>query len=122
MKEIWSLGPPATKAAHDLFYPLEALERRVEQLGRTNHTILYLELNVVAIRFYARQNLICHGRIFDPYASNILAGLAEYIEMDDKSLEETLADEEKSQVDKYRRLFKFYRLTHICKDDENKWI
>lgn len=93
-----------------------------EQLVREGHTTLDLDLALVAIRFYARRKFICYGRIFVLYASENFAGLANYIETDDKALGEILPDEEKSQEDKYRRLLNFYRNLHIRIDDEGKWV
>lgn len=71
-------------------------------------------------RFNARRDFICHGRIFDFYASKNFARLAEYIEADEKSLEEILPDE-KPLADNYRRLLGFYRDSHIRKNEEGKW-
>lgn len=74
-----------------------------------------------AARSYARRNFICHGGIFDLFQSNNFAGLAEYIEADDKALEDILPDEEKPMVDKYRKLLTFYRDSHIRKNGQGEW-
>lgn len=95
----------------------------MEQLVREGHTTLDLELALLAIRFYSRRNLICHGGNFDLYVSKNFAELAKSIEADDKILEEILPDEEKPQVDNYhRRLLNFYRHTKIRKNGEGKWV
>lgn len=96
----WTASDQSSPRPHCLY--LEALKSRVAQLIREGLTTLDLDLALVAIRFYARRNFICHGKIFDLFQSRNFAKPAEYIEVDDKSLDEILPGEEKPQVDNYR--------------------
>lgn len=100
---------------------LEALKSLVDQLVRDGETSLDMDLALAAIRFYARRNYICHGRLFDLFKSENFAGLANYIDLDDKRLEELLPDEEKPQVDKYRRMINFYKDSHIRQNGSGRW-
>lgn len=116
----WTASDQSSSRPHCLY--LEALKARVAQLIREGQTTLDLDLALFAIRSYARRNFICHSKVFDLVSSNDFAKLAEHIELDDKFLEDILPDEEKPQVDNYRRLLNFYRDKHIRKDGEGKWV
>lgn len=60
---------------------------------------LDIDLALFAIRSYARRNLVSHGEIFDLRQSGNFAGLAKYLDDDDKLLENVLPDEEKHEAD-----------------------
>ena len=100
---------------------MDLLEVRVQQLINEGHTILDRDLALFAIRSYARRNFIAHGETFALYHSEDFAGLAKYLENDDKLLEDILPDEEKLMVGNWRRLLKFYRDTHIRQTSDGVW-
>ena len=100
---------------------MDLLEVRVQQLIKEGHTILDRDLALFAIRSYARRNFIAHGETFALYHSEDFAGLANYLENDDKLLEDILPDEEKLMVGNWRRLLKFYRDTHIRQTSDGVW-
>ena len=92
---------------------MDAIEVRVKQIVDEGTTDLDTDLALFAIRSYARRNFIAHGGLHESSLSNDSAGLAKYVDIDDKLLEEILPDEEKHMVDKWRRLLMIRRNTHI---------
>ena len=100
---------------------MDVLEVRVQQLIKEGHTILDRDLALFAIRSYARRNFVVHGAIFALHQSKQFAGLANYIETDEKTLEDILPDEEKPMVGNWRRLLKIFRDTHIRQTSDGVW-
>ena len=100
---------------------MDLLEVRVQQLIKEGYTILDRDLALFAIRSYARRNFVSHGEIFALHQSKEFAGLANYIENDEKLLEDVLPDEEKPMVGNWRRLLKFYRDLHIRQTSDGVW-
>ena len=64
----WIVSDQNSSRSHCLY--LEALKRFVEQLVREGETAVNLNLLLIAIRFYARRNFICHGRLSDLFKSD----------------------------------------------------
>ena len=92
---------------------MDAIELRVKQVVDAGITDLDTGLALFAIRSYARRNLISHGGLFDLSKSGNSVGLAEYIDNDDKLLEEILPDDEKRMVGNWRRLLMIRRNAHM---------
>ena len=101
---------------------MDLLEVRVQHLIKEGHTILDRDLALFAVRSYARRNFVMHGETFDLYQSKGFAGLANYIENDEKLLEDILPDEEKPMVGNWRRLLKFFRDIHIRQTGDGVWV
>ena len=99
----------------------EALQERVNDLVSEGWDDVDFDLALFAVRAYARRCFVAHGGAYDLFASKNFAKLAKYLEADDNSLEAVLPDEEKPQVDKFRRLLNFYRDRHIRRDDNGHW-
>ncbi|KAM0798225.1 hypothetical protein BDR22DRAFT_823574 [Usnea florida] len=78
-------------------------------------------LFLFAIRSYARRNFVAHGEIFDLYQSKEFAGLANYLENDEKLLEDVLPDEEKPMAGNWRRLLTFFRDIRIRQTSDGVW-
>ena len=78
---------------------MDAIEVRVKQIVDAGTTDLDTDTALLAIRSYARRNFIAHGGLHDMSGSKDSAGLAEYVDNDDKLLEEILPDEEKNTYD-----------------------
>lgn len=100
---------------------MDTLEVRVQEIIDMGFTDLDCDLALFAIRSYARRNFIAHGEIFDLYQSKQFAGLADYIDNDEKLLEDVLPDEEKPMVCKWRRLLMFYRNSRIRLNGDGDW-
>ena len=91
---------------------MDALEVEVQKIIDEGLTDLDIDLAVFAITSYARQNFIAHGETDDLSVSKDCTGLAEYIDNDDKLLEDILPDEEMPMVDNWRRLLMIRRKSH----------
>ena len=91
----------------------DAIERRVIILNRLGHTDVDIDIALFAIRTYARRNFVAHGNTFGLYKSGDCAGLAQYPDDVDNTLEGVLPGVERDQVDMYRRLLTFYKDRHI---------
>ncbi|KAL9070584.1 MAG: hypothetical protein Q9161_004754 [Pseudevernia consocians] len=100
---------------------MDLLEVRVQQLINAGYVILDRDLVLFAIRSYARRNFILHGGIFDLNQFNNFVGLAEYIENDERLLEDILPNEEMPMIGNWRRLLKFYRDLHIRHTSDGVW-
>ena len=100
---------------------MDALEVRVQEIIDSGLTDLDIDLALFAIRSYARRNSIAHGEIFDLYQSKQFAGLADYIDNDEKLLEGLLPDEEKPMLDNWRRLLRFHRSKRIRQTGDGDW-
>lgn len=57
------------------------------------------ESTLFAMRAYARRYRVAYGDAHDPFTSGILKNIADYIEVDMKSLDILLPDKEKSLID-----------------------
>lgn len=101
---------------------MDAIECRTKQLVELGFTDLDTDLALFAIRSYARRNSIAHGRSFDLYMKKDFAGLAEYLDRVDKTLEDILPDGEKPMAGKWRRLLTFFRDSRIWKSDDGDWV
>lgn len=99
----------------------DMLEVRVQEIIDAGFTDLDLDLALFAIRSYARRNFIAHGGTFDLYQSKKFAGLADYIDSDEKLLEDVLPDEEMPMVGHWRRLLMFFRNSHIRQTGGGDW-
>ena len=100
---------------------MDLLEVRVQQLIKAGHAILDRDLALFAIRSYARRNFIAHGEIYGLNRSGNFAGLANYIDNDDKLLEDILPDEEMPMVGNWRRLLMFYKDLNIRQTSDGVW-
>ena len=100
---------------------MDLLEVRVQQSIKEGHTILDRDLVLFAIRSYARRNFVAHGEIFDLYQSKEFAGPANYLENDEKLLEDVLPDEEKPMAGNFRRLLTFFRDIRIRQTSDGVW-
>ena len=99
---------------------MDAIELRVSQIIEAGTTELDIDLALFAIRSYARRNFIAHGGTFELDDGSV--ELAEYIDNDDKLLEEILPDEEKPMVGNWRRLLMIRRNTPLKQKDDADWI
>ena len=92
---------------------MDVIEVGVQKIIDAGTTDLDLDTALLAIRTYARRNFIAHGGLHDMSLVTDSARLTEFVDKDDKLLEEILPDEEKHTVDKWRRILMIYRNTRI---------
>ena len=88
-----------------------AIEVGVREIVDAGTTDLDTDLALFAIRSYARRNFIPHNELREISRSKNSDAIDEYLDRDDKLLEEILPDEEKHTVGKWRRVLKIYRNT-----------
>ena len=100
---------------------MDAIKARVRELVDLGFVDLDTDLALFAINSYARRNFIAHGGAFDISKNECFAGLAEYLERDDKNLEAVLSDEELPMTGKWRRLLTFYKHVHIRQGEGGNW-
>ena len=92
---------------------MDAIEVAVQQIIDAGTTELDTDTALLAIRTYARRNFIGHGGFRDMSLPKDSARLVEYIDKDDKLLEEILPDEEKHTVDNWRKILMIHRSSDI---------
>ena len=100
---------------------MDAIKLRVNQIFEAGINELDTDLALFAIRSYARRNFIAHGGLNDMSKSRDSVELAEYVDNDDKLLEEILPDEEKPMVDSWRRLLMIRRNTRTEQTGSVDW-
>ena len=115
----WRASDRTDAYPHNVY--MDAIEARVQQLVDLGFTGLDTDLALFAIKSYARQNFIAHGGAFDISKSECFAGLAKYLERDDKTLEDVLPDEELPMAGEWRRLLTFYKDVHIRQGEGGNW-
>lgn len=94
----------------------------VATLVANGSTGLDLGLALFASRTHAQRNSIFHGKTYDLSKSENFAEQAEWVDLNENTIERLLPNMEKPRVFMYRRLICFTRDYRICKDDDVKWV
>ena len=101
---------------------INSLGDRVATLVANGLTGLDVDRALFASRTYSQRNSIFHGKTYDLSKSENFAELAEWVDLNENTIERLLPNMEKSRVGMYRRLICFTRDYRICKNDDGKWV
>ncbi|MCJ1262898.1 hypothetical protein MMC22_002768 [Lobaria immixta] len=101
---------------------MDSLGDGVATLVANGLTGLDLGLALFASRTHAQRNSIFHGKTYDLSKSENFAELAEWVDLNENTIERLLPNLEKPRAGMYRRLICFTRDYRICKNDDGKWV